>query len=243
MHRALDIVYEDESLAVVAKPSGMLTIPDRFDASKSNLYNALATVFPRVWTVHRLDRETSGVIVFALNEEAHRSLSMQFERRSVQKSYLALVEGVPAQAEGVIEQPLGPHPGKPGQMTIVRKGKYARTEYKVIETFKGFALVEARILTGRMHQVRVHLASIGHPLVADPLYGRREALFISDLKIKDLRQRKWEESSPALLQRTALHAWRLAFEHPVSGQRIQVEAPLPKDIKAALQQLRKWRSP
>ncbi len=238
----LNIVYQDEALAVVAKPAGMLTIPDRFDASKPNLHDALAAIFPRVWTVHRLDRETSGVVVFALSEDAHRSLSIQFERRSVQKSYLALVEGVPAQTEGVIEQPLGPHPGKPGQMTILRKGKYARTEYKVIEAFKGFALVEALILTGRMHQVRVHLASIGHPLVADSLYGRREALFISDLKIKDLRQSKWEDSSSALLQRTALHAWRLAFEHPVSGQAVQVEAPVPKDIKAALQQLRKWRS-
>ncbi len=235
-----EIMYQDESLIVAAKPPGMLSIPDRFDPHKPNLHDALAELFPRVWTVHRLDRETSGAIVFALDEAAHRSLSIQFERRTVEKTYLALVEGVPLPAGGVIEQPIGPHPGKPGQMTILRKGKYARTEYQVQESFRGFALVEAQILTGRTHQVRVHLASIGHPLVADPLYGRSEAMFLSQIKSKDFRMGKFQEETP-LLQRTALHAWRLCFDHPVTGERLSVEAPLPKDLKAAVNQLRKWR--
>ncbi len=236
-----EILYQDEALVVAAKPSGLLTIPDRFDPHKHNLQDALSAQFPRVWTVHRLDRETSGAIVFALNEEAHRSLSMQFERRTVEKTYLALVEGVPLPESGIIEQPIGPHPGKPGQMTILRKGKYARTEYRIQEAFRGFALVEARILTGRTHQVRVHLASIGHPLVADPLYGRSEALYLSQIKSRDFRMGKFQEETP-LLQRTALHAWRLSFDHPGTGERIEVEAPLPKDIKAAVNQLRKWRT-
>lgn len=240
MHFAPEILYQDEALVVVAKPTGVLSIPDRFDPGKPNMHDALAARFPRVWTVHRIDRETSGAIVFALDEDAHRSLSLQFERRTVEKTYLALVEGVPLPDSGVIEQPIGPHPGKPGQMTIMRRGKYALTKYRVQEAFRGYALVEATILTGRTHQVRIHLASIGHPLVADPLYGRSEALFLSQIKSKGFHMGKLQEETP-LIHRTALHAWRIAFDHPRSDERITVEAPLPKDLKAALNQLRKWR--
>ena len=240
MHFTPEILYQDEALVVAAKPSGVLSIPDRFDHGKLNMHDALAAHFSRVWTVHRLDKETSGAIVFALDEEAHRSLSLQFERRTVEKTYLALVEGVPLPDAGEIDQPIGPHPGKPGQMTILRKGKYAFTRYKVQETFRGYALVEASILTGRTHQVRVHLTHTGHPLVADPLYGRSEALFLSQIKSKGFHIGKLQEETP-LLHRTALHAWRIAFDHPRSGERISVEAPLPKDLKAALNQLRKWR--
>lgn len=240
MHFAPEILYQDEALVVVAKPTGVLSIPDRFDPGKLNMHDALAARFPRVWTVHRIDRETSGAIVFALDEDAHRSLSLQFERRTVEKTYLALVEGVPLPDSGVIEQPIGPHPGKPGQMTIMRRGKYALTKYRVQEAFRGYALVEATILTGRTHQVRVHLASIGHPLVADPLYGRSEALFLSQIKSKGFHMGKLQEETP-LIHRTALHAWRIAFDHPRSDERIALEAPLPKDLKAAINQLRKWR--
>lgn len=240
MHFAPEILYQDEALVVVAKPTGVLSIPDRFDPGKLNMHDALAARFPRVWTVHRIDRETSGAIVFALDEDAHRSLSLQFERRTVEKTYLALVEGVPLPDSGVIEQPIGPHPGKPGQMTIMRRGKYALTKYRVQEAFRGYALVEATILTGRTHQVRIHLASIGHPLVADPLYGRSEALFLSQIKSKGFHMGKLQEETP-LIHRTALHAWRIAFDHPRSDERIAVEAPLPKDLKAAINQLRKWR--
>lgn len=240
MHQKPEIIYQDEWLVVAVKPVGVLTIPDRFDATKPNLQDALAALFPRVWTVHRLDRETSGAIVFALHEDAHRSLSMQFEHRTVEKTYLALTEGVPFPESGRIEQALAPHPGKPGQMMVVKKGKYALTDYRVQEAFRGYALVEAQIHTGRTHQVRVHLAHIGHPLVADPLYGQGEALFLSQIKSKNFRMGKLQEETP-LLQRTALHAWRLAFDHPDTGERITVDCPLPKDMKAAVNQLRKWR--
>lgn len=240
MHQKPEIIYQDEWLIVAVKPVGMLTIPDRFDASKPNLQDALAAMFPRVWTVHRLDRETSGAIIFALDEDTHRSLSLQFEHRTVEKTYLALTEGVPTPESGRIEQALAPHPGKPGQMMVVKKGKYALTDYRVQETFRGYALVEAQIHTGRTHQVRVHLTHIGHPLVADPLYGRGEALFLSQIKSKDFRMGKLQEEAP-LLHRTALHAWRLVFDHPATGERMTVDCPLPKDLKAAVNQLRKWR--
>lgn len=241
MHQQPEIVFHDDDIAVVSKPPGMLTIPDRFDTGKANLHDALTEFFPKVWTVHRLDRETSGIIVFALNEEAHRSLSIQFERRTVEKTYLAIVEGVPIPEEGTIEKPLGPHPGKPGHMTIIRRGgKYAHTTYKIQEAFRGFSLVEAKIHTGRMHQVRVHLASIGHPLVADPLYGRSDALFLSQIKSKGFHLGKFQEETP-LIHRTALHAWRLSFDHPTTGERFTAEAPLPKDMRAVVNQLRKWK--
>jgi RluA family pseudouridine synthase len=235
-----EIIYQDEDVVVVAKPAGVPTIPERFDTRKSSMQEALSHLYPRVWTVHRLDRETSGIIVFALNEDAHRSLSIQFEKRQVEKTYLALVEGVPLPDNGSIEKPIGPHPGKPGHMTIIRTGKYALSTYKVEEAFRGYALLAVSIHTGRTHQVRVHMADIGHPLVADPLYGNSDTLYLSQIKSKDFRMGKFQEETP-LLHRTALHAWQLCFQHPRSGEPIRVEAPLPKDLRATLNQLRKWR--
>lgn len=235
-----DILYQDEDIVVVAKPSGVPTIPERFDTRKSSMQEALSNLFPRVWTVHRLDRETSGVIVFALNEEAHRSLSVQFEKRQVEKTYLALVEGVPLPDHGSVEKPIGPHPGKPGHMTIIKSGKYALSTYKVEESFRGYALLAVSIHTGRTHQVRVHMADIGHPLLADPLYGNSDVLYLSQLKSNNFKLGKFQEETP-LLQRTALHAWRLRFQHPRSGEPVSIEAPLPKDLRAVLNQLRKWR--
>lgn len=227
-------------MVIVEKPAGVLTIPDRFDASKPSLQGLLQEKYGSIWVVHRLDRETSGIICFARNEAAHRHLNMQFSERSVDKIYLALVDGHPNPSVGTIEKNIAPHPGIPGKMMISRMGKYALTHYKVVDTFQSFSLVEANIKTGRTHQVRIHLSSIGHPLAVDPLYGKRAALFLSEIKLRRFRTGNQTEDPRPLMSRMTLHALRLAVQHPETGERIVVESPLPKDFKALINQLDKW---
>jgi 23S rRNA pseudouridine1911/1915/1917 synthase len=240
MKTIIDILFEDEHMVVVNKPALMLSIPDRFDPEKPNLHHWLEQHLGcQIWVVHRLDRETSGAICFAKSEEAHRHLSQQFENREVEKIYLALVDGIPHPAAGVIDKPIAHSLSQPGKMVVNAKGKPAVTEYKVIESFKAFSLVEADIKTGRTHQVRVHMQSIGHPLAIDPLYGKRAYLMLSEIKRQAYKLSKEEDERP-LMSRHTLHAQQLRLQHPVTGDIVQVEALLPKDFKAVVQQLGKW---
>ncbi len=241
MKNAVQIIYEDDVMIIVNKPSDLLTIPDRFDASKPNLYHILSNLYnEKIYVVHRIDRETSGILCFARTEEAHRHLSQQFEERSVEKVYWALVDGKPNPSEGVIDKPIGAHPTLAGKMTILRNGKSALTTYRTLEVFKSFTLMEARIQTGRTHQIRVHLKSIGHPLAVDALYGRRSAFFLSEVKLRQYHTGKYQEEERPLMSRNTLHAQQLRLTHPTTGARLSFEAPLPKDFQAVLQQLRKW---
>lgn len=235
----IDLLYEDDDLLIISKPADVLTIPDRHSPEKFNLQDYLKDRFGQVWTVHRLDRETSGVLCFARNAEAHRHLSQQFEARTVDKGYLALVDGVPFPREGEIDQPIGPHPSQPGKMAVSRDGKSSLTLYRTLELFRSFALVEAVLKTGRTHQIRVHLAAIGHPLAVDPLYGKRDAFYLSEVKGAQYRIGKYQEERP-LMTRATLHAAFLQLDHPVTLERRRFEAPLPKDFQAVLTQLRKW---
>jgi RluA family pseudouridine synthase len=236
----LEILHQDNDLLAVNKPAGLLTLPDRFKPNeKPNLKTRLDQLFGKVWTVHRLDRETSGLLIFALNEESHRSLSQQFQDRTVDKTYLAIVEGCPAGKSGTIDRPIGPNPARPGQMMVVKKGKPSITHYAVVEAFRQFSLVEFRIETGRTHQIRVHTAAIGHPLAVDAFYGRRESLYLSEIKTRGFQLGKTKEERP-LLNRIALHSSQISFLHPSSGKRLQIEAPLPKDLRAVINQLKKW---
>ncbi len=239
MKTPFDIIYEDNSLIVVNKPAGLLSIPDRYDINKPNLYHLLLADDEETRIVHRLDRETSGAIVFAKTEHAHRTLSLQFEERITEKLYLALVDGLPTPEEGSIERPIARHPSKPGRMIVTNKGKEAHTTYKVVESFKLFSLVEVNIHTGRTHQVRVHFQAIGHPLAVDPLYGKREGFLLSEVKRKSYRLGKFEEERP-LMNRTTLHASQLTILHPETGEKQTFEAPLPKDFQAVIKQLQKW---
>ncbi|MCO6478138.1 MAG: RluA family pseudouridine synthase [Phaeodactylibacter sp.] len=234
-----DILYEDEHLIVANKPPGLLSIPDRFAPEKPNLLALLTHEYSKVWTVHRIDRETSGLICFARNEEAHRHLSLQFENRTVEKTYLALLDGISIPDEGTIDRPITESHKEVGKMTVAKKGKEAVTHYQVAERFRQFTLAEVRIETGRTHQIRVHFESIGHPLAVDSLYGRREAFFLSEVKQKGYHLGREKEERP-LMSRLPLHAWKLALDHPRTEERMEFEAPLPKDFAAVLKQLRKW---
>ena len=224
---ALDVLYEDPDLLAVNKPPGMTVHPSPGHAS-GTLVNAILAHCSdlsgiggvlRPGIVHRLDRDTSGVIVVAKNDAAHHALAQQLKARTVEKTYLALVEGTPKPLEGAIEAPIARDPQRRQRMAVLEGGRDAMTAYRVIERFAGYSLVEARPRTGRTHQIRVHLAAIGHPIVGDRVYGKR---------------------SP-LVERQFLHALRIAFDHPRNGERMTVEAPLAADLEAALTRLRQGR--
>ncbi|HOY16293.1 MAG TPA: RluA family pseudouridine synthase [Haliscomenobacter sp.] len=236
----LKVIHIDEHIIVCEKPSGLLSIPDRFDQEKPNLYHLLEAQYGQVWIVHRIDRETSGILVFARNEDAHRALNQQFLDRTVEKIYLALVEGRPMPPTGEINKAIAPHPSIAGKMITSGKGKSALTLYKVVDTYKAYALVEADIKTGRTHQIRVHFASIGHPLAVDPVYGKRAAFFLSEIKTHRFNLKKDQDEEQALVSRLTLHAHKLTLDHPATGERMAFTCELPKDFRALLSQLDKW---
>ncbi|HKK75671.1 MAG TPA: RluA family pseudouridine synthase [Saprospiraceae bacterium] len=239
--KKLEILYQDKYLIVVNKPADVLSIPDRFVPEKPNLLDILRKEFGQVWVVHRLDKATSGVICFALDADTHKALSMQFQERKVKKLYHALVEGCPLSEKGEIDRAIAAHPTIAGKMMPSSKGKAARTDYRVLTRYRDCALLEADIKTGRTHQIRVHFSSLGHPLMVDPLYGKREALFLSEIKRKNFRLGKNTEERP-LLSRLSLHAHSLEIQHPHREELLQVEAPYFKDFRAVLNQLNKWNA-
>lgn len=233
----LDIIFENKQFIAVNKPSGLLSIPDRL-GKEISLKDLLKEKFGSIYTVHRLDRDTSGVIVFAKNEEAHKELSQLFEGRDMEKNYVGLVYGQMMNASGSIDAPIMEHPGKTTKMMTHAKGKTSLTDYEVLESFRLYSWVQFRIHTGRTHQIRVHMQHIGHSIVCDEVYGDAKPLLLSSLK-KNFKLAKIAEEERPILSRLALHSCRLKFT--MGGETFELEAPLPKDLRAVLQQLRKWK--
>jgi 23S rRNA pseudouridine1911/1915/1917 synthase len=220
---ALGLLYVDQAMVVVNKAAGVVVHAGSGHRGDT-LADALVARFPelaaveegdRPGLVHRLDRDTSGVMVVARTAAAAAALRAQFKARSVVKVYLALVKGEVRPPEGVIDAPVGRDPRRRQRMTALASGRPARTAYRLLGEAGGYSFLEARPQTGRTHQIRVHLAAIGHPVAGDPVYGRRDPL----------------------VSRTALHAWRLEVDHPVTAERMRFEAPLPADMAAALARL------
>jgi RluA family pseudouridine synthase len=236
---AYEILFEDESLIAVNKAAQVLSIPDRHRPELTNIYALLLEKYGEIYIVHRIDKDTSGVLLFAKTAAAHKSLSEQFEDRTTVKLYKALVIGCPFEEEGRIEAGIAHHPTQLGLMCVSSKGKESITEYRVLEKFKNYSLLECNILTGRTHQIRVHLKHIGHPLVVDFQYGGKESFFLSEFKKRKFNLGKWEEEVP-MLSRVPLHAYSLTFNHPVSGEQMTLTAEMPKDMRAVLSQLAKW---
>jgi 23S rRNA pseudouridine1911/1915/1917 synthase len=233
-----EVVFEDEEIVVLNKHSGLLVLPDRYDPSIPNLYGLMKKKYGQIYVVHRIDKETSGLIIFAKTQESHRSLNAQFEGRTTQKEYQAICAGESQTDQGRIDLSLSEDRGKKGRMRIdYADGKEAVTTYRVLERFAGFSLIEVKPETGRTHQIRIHLSAINLPILGDSVYGGGKGFFLS--QIKPGYRLKGEEKP--LLSRTALHAARLSISHPGSGQVVSFEAELPKDMRVVLNYLRKFK--
>ena len=238
----IETLYEDEDIIVVNKPTGVLVIPDRFDENQPSLNKVLEAKFKtKVWVVHRLDRETSGVVLFAKNEDTHKYLSQLFEKHEIGKFYAGIVHGRVMPEQGSIDAAIIEHPVIKGKMITAKKGKASLTDYRVVEQWPLYALVQCQIHTGRTHQIRVHMQSLGHPIICDPLYGDGKPFLVSTIKKKYRVSDKDEEERP-LLHRLALHAYRLHF-FKKDGKEVIAEATMPKDMLACINQLNKWCKP
>lgn len=230
-----EIIFENDFFVAVNKPSGLLSIPDRLGQELS-LKDILKSRYDQIFTVHRLDKDTSGIIVFAKDEASHKQLSQLFEGREVEKFYLGLVHGKLMNEDGSIDAAITEHPGKNGKMITHVKGKPALTDYHVLESFRLYTWLQFQIHTGRTHQIRVHMQHIGHPIVCDEIYGDPSPILLSALKKKFKLSKNAEQERP-LMNRLALHSHKLSFT--LNEEKFDLEAEIPKDLRAMLSQLRK----
>jgi 23S rRNA pseudouridine1911/1915/1917 synthase len=239
----LDVLYEDADLIILNKPADILVHPARGNKS-GTLVNALVHYSDRLSSglgefrpgiVHRLDRDTTGVMIVTKHESAQWKVAKQFENRQVHKNYLAIAHGTPDLDADRINAPLGVHPQVREKYAIRPEiGKEAITFYEVVEAFRGFSLLKLEPRTGRTHQIRVHLAHIGHPIVADDMYGGK---LVYPWQLADAEQAVEEP----VITRCALHAWTIEFRHPASDEMVKFEAPLPPDMQHLLDMLRQYR--
>jgi len=227
----IDILYEDTHIIIINKEAGLVVHPAP-GHNKGTLINRLLYHCPelegiggklRPGIVHRLDKDTSGIMVVAKNDAAHTNLAAQFKSRKIKKIYLALVHGTVKDGSGSISLPIGRHPSDRKKIsTVSRKSRSAKTFWKVIEHFNGATFLELDLKTGRTHQIRVHCAAINHPIVGDPVYGGKKAA----------------RNLPTSVPRQMLHAWRLEFAHPVTGEAMSFESPIPQDMEKVIETLR-----
>ena len=238
------VVYEDENIAAVNKSSGIAVSPDRWDPSMERLDKMVEKFLHlmKIFTVHRIDRDTSGLVVFAKNSETHKTLSAAFEGRQIKKRYIAVVHGRPSWSETACDLPLVPN-GNKQHLTIIDKyrGKKSLTAFRLLGSAGNYSILEALPETGRTHQIRVHLASLGHPVVCDELYGKNKPVLLSAIK------RGWRgdpmEERP-LLSRLGLHAEELfipgyAGAEAAASAGLTINAPLPRDMAALIRQMEK----
>lgn len=232
------VIWSDDDLLAINKPPLVLCIPGGFNDETEDLVSILESDFGRVWVVHRLDRETSGVVIYARSANAHKMLNQSFADRIVRKTYHALVEGEPDWEKKIVELPLKVD-GDRSHRTVVnhRDGKQAHTQFSVIERYRHYTLIEANPMTGRRHQIRAHLAAVGHPIAADSLYGSQQYVYLSVIKPG---YRKREGAEQPLLSRLGLHASALIVPHPGSGETMNFEAPYPGDFQTTINQCRKY---
>lgn len=231
-------LFENDSFIALNKPAGVLSIPDRMQ-SEPSLKDRLIEKYGSIFTIHRLDKETSGIILFAKDAETHKFFSKQFEEKAMEKYYMGLVHGSPAHKTGSIGGAIMEHPVFKGQMVINKNGKPSLTEYEVIENFPKYSLVKFQLHTGRTHQIRVHSKNIGHPIVCDPLYGDGKPVMLSAIK-KKFKLSKHDDEERPMLSRVALHSYELKFTDE-QGKAFDLTAELPKDMRALMQQLKKNR--
>ncbi|MBL8090742.1 MAG: RluA family pseudouridine synthase [Anaerolineales bacterium] len=216
----MEIIFVDDHILIINKPANLSVLPEGWDKDAHYLVKILEEQYEKIWVVHRIDKITSGIILFALNAEAHRSLNIQFEKHQVEKKYHALVNGVPKWSEKITKFPLRVNVGhKHRTMVDDRNGVKSETRFRLLEQYQLSALVEAMPMTGRTHQIRVHAYALGHPLVGDVLYSAPES---------------------KIIHRPALHARSLIFTHPATGNKVSFEADYPDDFREALETSRRF---
>ena len=214
----MQIIHKDEDILVINKPADLPVLPDGWDKDAPYLVKMLEADFPKVWVVHRIDKSTSGIIIFALTAEAHRSLNIQFEKHLVEKNYHAILNGSPKWLDKITKFPLRANVGNKHRTVVDnRNGVRAETRFRILKQNQLSALAEAQPMTGRTHQIRVHAYALGYPLLGDILYSAPETDIIS---------------------RAALHAYSLSFDHPTSNERLTFTAPYPADFEKALKLLK-----
>lgn len=235
-----EILFQNETLLAVGKPSGMLSVPDRHNTAIASLYGWVTNRFPEARQLNRLDAYTSGVVLFSMEADSFGFYSDQFMNREVTKVYYAIVEGRVLENGGVIDAPL--HTQSDGYVIVSKKGKPSQTNWELEEAFHEYSLIKAIPLTGRTHQIRVHMASIGHPIVGDVQYGGSPGLFLSTLKRNAYKQNKSEETERPLIGRMALHSFSIGIKNFKDNQSLHIECPFPKDMRVGLQKLRQFGS-
>jgi RluA family pseudouridine synthase len=234
------IIYEDDDYVVLNKPSGVLSIPDRFNKDLPNFYTLLKTKYGQIYIIHRLDKDTSGVICFGKNAEAHRDLNIKFDKGEVYKTYIALVCGKLKNKTGTINLPIAPSKNKKGTMVIDKKyGKVAITNYAVLGEYRNYSLLEIHPETGRTHQIRIHLAAIGYPLAIDPIYNKDGKPILLSMLKKDYKRHNEKEEKP-IISRLTLHAQKIEFFHFRKKENVCFEAKFHNDFKLLIKYLEKY---
>lgn len=217
LNSSMDIVYKDEHILIVNKPAGLSVLPEGWDKDAPYLVKMLEEQFGKVWVVHRIDKVTSGILIFALTAEAHRSLNIQFEKHQVEKIYHAILNGLPKWDEKITKFPLRVNVGhKHRTMVDNKSGVRSETRFKILRRYQSSALAEAAPMTGRTHQIRVHAFALGHPLLGDVLYSAPET---------------------GIIARPALHAYSLKFTHPNTNEEMNFNADYPEDFRTAVKAL------
>jgi 23S rRNA pseudouridine1911/1915/1917 synthase len=244
----LEIVFEDRDIAVIDKPAGLMVHPSPNFVGATLVHGLLYHLKDlsgiggeeRPGIVHRLDRDTSGIMVVAKSDKAHHQLSTQFKSRTISKVYWAIVRGEPTASEGILDLPIGRsfYHRKKMMVRVDSRSREAITGYRILEEFDGYALAEVRPRTGRTHQIRVHMAKIRLPVACDALYGREKRIYRSEIEGSPR-----EPAEKPIIERQALHARSIRFHHPVTGEEMSFEAPLPPDMTALLDALRAHRPP
>ncbi len=230
------IIHEEEDYIIVNKPPHIAVIPERDNTVSRSLKELLEIKYGKLYVVHRLDKNTSGLIIFCKNADTHKAFSMLFQNREIHKYYHAIVYGRPMEEEGVIDARISGVPNSKGKYYVSKQGKEAISHYKLVETLLGnYSLLEMKIITGRTHQIRVHCQHMGFPLAVDSMYGYLPDFFLSSIK-RNFRLSKFEEEMP-LMSRTSLHARRIEFVDPITCEERSFTAPHFKDFKAMLNQL------